>query len=399
MTKIGIYNEPFGGGIGGSEYEVAVLAEALGKSHEVELVHHRSSLTVEALEAFTETDLGSVRLRYVAPVTDEPSFSRNLWQRYQVARQWQASLSAPYDLFICSLHGLPPFCHARRGVLMVLFPFSPAAYIKDQDHSGRRNFFRKGLSQAYYKWEWKRRTAGYQIATAISNFTRIWTQRRWAVDCQVINPPVDSHFRRRSKSNIVLSVGRFSVDGEGHGKKHLEMLNAFGDIYDSDFEGWKYFSVGTLGDLPKHQAYFDELRGLTARCHAELRANVDRGELKDLFERAKIFWHAAGYGVDEERHPELVEHFGIVTVEAMAAGCVPVVINKGAQGEIVEHGVSGYLWNTIEELKSYTRLLARDEQLRLRLSEAARERARVFSRDVFVRKFHQLLKPLLSEGL
>src|SRR2546423_8343869 len=101
MAKIGIYNEPYGGGLGGSEYAVAVIAEALGKSHEVELVHHRLSLTVEELEEFSETDLSSVRLRYVAPTLDEPSYSRNLWRRYQAPRKWHASLSKPYDLCIC----------------------------------------------------------------------------------------------------------------------------------------------------------------------------------------------------------------------------------------------------------------------------------------------------------
>jgi glycosyltransferase involved in cell wall biosynthesis len=399
MAKIGIYNEPYGSGIGGSEYEVAVIAEALGKSHEVELVHHRPALTVAELEEFSETDLSSVRLRYVAPIADEPSYSRNLWRRYQAARKWHASLSEQYDLFICSLHGLPPFCHAPKGVLMVLFPFFSPVHIQPQDFSEQRNFIRKSLSLAYYRWEWKKRTAGYQEKTAISYFTRTWTQRRWGIDCQVINPPVDNHFRTAPKSNIILSVGRFSVEGEGHGKKQLEMLNAFRQMYDSDFKGWEYSSVGTLGSSPKHQAYFDELRRVGVECHAQLVADVDRKELKGLFERSKIFWHAAGYGVDEEAHPELAEHFGIVTVEAMAAGCVPVVINKGGQGEIVEHGVSGYLWNTIEELKKYTRLLAQDDQLRVRMSDAARERARLFSRDVFVEKFRQLVGPLLAEDV
>ena len=59
-----------------------------------------------------------------------------------------------------------------------------------------------------------------------------------------------------------------------------------------------------------------------------------------------------------------MEHFGITTVEAMAAGCVPVVINKAGQREIVEDGVSGFLWNTWGELKDRTQLLAEDGNLR-----------------------------------
>lgn len=89
------------------------------------------------------------------------------------------------------------------------------------------------------------------------------------------------------------------------------------------------------------------------------------------------------------------EHFGIATVEAMAAGCVPVVINKGAQPEIVQHGINGFLWSTLEELKKYTLLVAQDHPLREQLSQAARERARFFDSENFLRRFMKLLSPSL----
>src|SRR5207237_1222717 len=111
--------------------------------------------------------------------------------------------------------------------------------------------------------------------------------------------------------------------------------------------------------------------------------------------RAKVFWHAAGYGDGPDVLPEFSEHFGIATAEAMAAGCVPVVIGQGAQPELVEHGVSGFLWHTLDELKDYTLQVINDDGLRLRLSEAARARARAFARDNFVNSYLNLLRPLL----
>jgi glycosyltransferase involved in cell wall biosynthesis len=115
--------------------------------------------------------------------------------------------------------------------------------------------------------------------------------------------------------------------------------------------------------------------------------------LKSLYERASIFWHAAGYGEDENLWPVYSEHFGISTVEAMAAGCVPVVIKKGGQREIVEHGVSGFLWETLDELMAYTDLLLNDDRLLANMAEAARKRAQMFSRESFIANFLGRLLP------
>ena len=82
----------------------------------------------------------------------------------------------------------------------------------------------------------------------------------------------------------------------------------------------------------------------------ELRLDVSREELLDLYSRASLFWHAAGYGQDERRHPERLEHFGITTVEAMAHGAVPLVYPAGGPAEVVEDGVSGRWWRTPGEL-------------------------------------------------
>jgi glycosyltransferase involved in cell wall biosynthesis len=77
----------------------------------------------------------------------------------------------------------------------------------------------------------------------------------------------------------------------------------------------------------------------------------------------------------------------------MAAGCVPVVINKGGQREIVEHGISGFLWNNLDELSRYTLTLIRDERGRERMSEAARERAKQFSNQRFLDDLRALSQP------
>lgn len=388
--KVGIYNEPAEGAIGGAEISVAVLAEALAGNHQVDIIHHKPSVTREILATISGTNLGNVHMRHVASQPYSFGTGHNPVRRYEKARRWQAQLSEPYDLFINFTHGFPPFCHARRGALVVLFPVHafPPARLASQNSSDEKGRFWNLLASAYHGWEWRKRLETYQLKTAISQFARTWTTRRWGVDCEVIHPPVDINRDVREKENLILSVGRFTATG--HSKKQLEMMTAFGQLSRSAPGEWQYFSVGGLSDGSKDQEYFKSVDALTRDCPARLQPNIERGRLKQLYEKARIFWHAAGYGESEDR-PELAEHFGIATVEAMSGGCVPIVVSKGGQTEIVEHGVSGFLWSTLTELKEYTGLLMRDEQLRARMGEAARARAELFSRERFVSRFRELL--------
>ena len=76
--------------------------------------------------------------------------------------------------------------------------------------------------------------------------------------------------------------------------------------------------------------------------------------------------------------------------EAMAAGCVPIVINKGGQPEIVNHQQDGLLWKSKEELIKQTLKVARDNQLREKLARAAQKRAQVFSQEQFCQEIVKL---------
>jgi glycosyltransferase involved in cell wall biosynthesis len=396
--RVGLYNETAGGGLGGAEVAMAVLAEALRREHEVELLHHDPSLTAGRWAEASGTDLGGVRVRHVAHDPERGHYHRNPWRRYQASRSWHAELSRPYDLFATQVHGTPPFCHARVGALVVLFPFETAPHVRPPEEVQSLPRWRRAVERSYLKWEWQRRMASYRVKMSNSNYTAEWTRRRWGVECQTLYPPIESDFREVGKSPLILSVGRFALEGEGHTKKQPEMLAAFRRMHEGGLDGWEYFSVGSLRDSPAHREHFARLREAAGAAPARLVPNIRRGELKDLYERASIFWHAAGYGEDTDARPELAEHFGMSTVEAMAAGCVPVVINKGGQTEIVRHGVNGFLWDTTEELAGYTRLLAGDASLRARMSEAARARARAFSREEFVSRFYELMGPLLRRG-
>ena len=391
--KVGIYNEPSDSGIGGGEYSVAVLAEALGKKHDVEILHHRRSLSIDQLAELFNVDLAAVRLQYVKYRPDRRSNGHNPLDTYREAKSWHSDLSKPYDVFINFGHKVPPFCHANAGILMVLFPIFDRCSrwpwkIEQWDNS---SIYRKCLRLLYDEWEWRRRLQSYRVVLANSGFTKHWARFRWGVEPRVVYPPVDNHFPVAEKENIILSVGRFVSSGQKH---QMEMVNAFVRMLHNGVRGWEFYALGAVEDAPKDRAYYDRVRRRAKNGPVHVGSNVARPELRSLYARAKIFWHAAGYNSDENVHPEWQEHFGISTVEAMAAGCVPVAINRGGQREIVEHGVSGFLWNNLDELRDYTRQLINDDDLRVRMSIQARERSRLFGKEMFVEQFKAIVTEL-----
>jgi glycosyltransferase involved in cell wall biosynthesis len=380
--RIGLYIEHgLGNGIGGAELMVASLAHAWSKDHDVDLVHHRPPLTRERMSSYSGDSYDRVNFRYIAREPEPPAFA-NPFRRYRAAREWHASVSSSYDLFVNCTHWLPCFCHAKNGALLVLFPF----YIRPPDHPEVRRLpaWKQWRHRTYYDVEWSRRLSTYPHKLAISTFAREWALRRWGIDCTVVFPPVDVDLACGPKEPLVLSVGRFAT--LSHTKKQVEMMRAFRELHSSALAGWTYASVGSLNDRAENRAYFERVRELGQGCPARVEANLPPVELRQLFTRASIFWHATGFDDDTGAHPELAEHFGIATVEAMAAGCVPVVVNKGGQPEIVEHGRSGFVWNTLDELKRYTQMLADDRGLWAHMSAAARERAQTFGRPRFIER-------------
>lgn len=383
--KIGLYIEHgVGNGVGGAELMMAQLASEWSSEHQVDLIHHRPPLTRERIEMFSPDDFQRVTFRYV-PREREVESSGNPVRRYRTARDWQRAVSEGYDLFVNCTHWLPCFCHAKKGVLLVLFPF----YVRPEQTPEIQRLppWKRLRHRAYYEWEWRRRLATYQRRCAISEFSREWTRRRWMLDSEIMYPPVDTEAITSAKEPLILSVGRFST--MAHTKKQMEMMCAFRDIT-RDLPDWTYATVGGLNTRAENHEYFDRVRTSGVGYPTVVEANVDRARVKDLLGRGRIFWHATGLGEDSDQHPELSEHFGIATVEAMAAGCVPVVINRGGQSDIVRHGETGFLWNTLDELKRYTLQLARDPDLWEQMSAAARARAATFSRPHFMKRMTEV---------
>lgn len=234
--------------------------------------------------------------------------------------------------------------------------------------------------------------AAYDQLLANSRFTQSWIERRWQLPSQIVYPPVEID-SPGDKQQTIVSVGRFFQGS--HNKKHLPMIAAFRALCDGGLQGWEYHLVGGCDEAqPKHRAYLQEVRDAAAGYPITFHVNAPFETVRDLYRTGTIFWHATGFGEDEERNPELFEHLGITTVEAMARGCIPIVFGRAGQLEIVDHGVEGFLWYTLAELQTQTRRVIEDAQLRARLAEAALHRSREFAPDSFTHNVRTIIDSL-----
>ena len=224
-----------------------------------------------------------------------------------------------------------------------------------------------------------------------SEFTKSFIGSRFNLKSIVIYPPVAFNPKNVKKENIILHVGRFRVKNVKNDdyKKQGVMIDAFKDMVDKKLKNWRFVLAVSIQEKDKEA--FEIMKKSASGFPIEFLVNKNNNELWYIYSRAKIYWHASGFGEDLEKHPEFAEHFGISTVEAMGARAVPVVINAGGQKEIVTDGENGFVWDSIEELQSKTLKLVGDELLLSKLSKNAEQSSRKFSAERFYQEINDLI--------
>ena len=347
------------------------------------LVHNYNEIDVHAKDYVTIDDLNAkfdLKLRHTNIVKLDLDFSGSLSSRIG-NRKLIEDKTRDYDIFVNMMFLSKHVGRAQFNIYECMFP--PRRYASEAQ---------PGIRMLMAKWMDRRFYESYNCFIAISKFTNHWLATFWQEsDKNIVKyPPVfwekemEGRYHEEKKKNIIISVGRFFV--ASHSKKQLEMTQFFVNHQDV-FKDYEYHLVGSVSNSPKDIEYLNQIKALAATVkNVVIHEDCPSAELMELYTQAKIFWHATGYMVDENRDPDKMEHFGITTVEAMSFGAVPVVINKGGQKETVIPGENGYLWNTEEECVENTVRLIRDDALRRRLAEASVKRAKNFSIDEFYRQ-------------
>ncbi len=231
----------------------------------------------------------------------------------------------------------------------------------------------------------------YDRIVTISAFCQKWIKNYWALPSSILYPPVNTtNFSpAKSKKNIILHVGRFFVSG--HNKKQLALAKLFKHmVHKYGITDWELHFVGSIADGETHHSYFQRVQSEARDVPIFFHTDTPFTELQHIFSEAKIYWHATGLDEDEEKNPGAFEHFGITTVEAMASGCVPVVISGGGQKEIVTAG-SGFVCESRKDLVEQTLILMKDANLLKSMSKEAIKRSDYFSRERFKERFKALI--------
>jgi len=351
--KIGIF-DPYLDTIGGGERYCLSLAETLLEAGwQVDLFWPDESLKSKMIEKF---NLNIDQVNFV----DYNPQKLNLWQRKLFEKNYEV-------LFYVS-DGSLPFMFGSKNFLHFQVPFKAE--------------LKKKLLNRF-----KLKTLRAIICNSL--FTKKIIDTSLGVNSLLVYPPVDvKPIRPLEKENLILSVGRFSQLLQG--KRQDVLIEVFKKmVKGKNLRDWRLVLAG--GSEVGGREYLKKLKSAAKGYSVEITENPSFAELLRLYGQAKIFWTASGYGIDENLAPEKVEHFGMSTVEAMAAGCVVIVMAKGGQKEIVRENEDGFFWLEPDDLEEKTLMVIGEQKLWKKISEKAILKSQDFSKEKFSEEVKKLV--------
>ena len=278
-----------------------------------------------------------------------------------------------YDFIFFLNDGSIPFLFSKNNILHVQVPFASKINIKQKLlNTVKSKFINKIVCN--------------------SAFTASFIPENLKSKVQIIYPPVDIESMQSDqvKQNIILSVGRF--DNILNSKKQDILIETFIKfVKQNPNTDWKLILMGGSRQQETDNHYLIYLKNLAKNLPIEFIVNPDFTKLKHIYSISKIYWHAAGYNVDQKIHPEQCEHFGITPVEAMASGIIPILTNKGGLPEIITDGLDGYLWDEPTELLAKTQIVINTPVEFQKMQQKAIESSKRFSKEIFKNKIIDLL--------
>lgn len=349
--RIALYNLHFAT-LGGGERRTALLSAHLAQAHEV-AIFSASPLDTESIGDLFGIDLSRLNNR-VLPDLD--------LHHAAVIAAWNP------DLFINNSYCSRLRCPAPRGIYMCMFP------------EGKSN----GLE-------------GYQVVTANSAYTQRWIAQFWGRASEVVYSAVEPMGPAAQKEKIILNVGRFQSDvGDNHFKHQDLLLKTFHRLQWEIDSSWEMHFVGTIGSQRGDRPYAEALGRRAVQPSVHLHFGLSQTDLRELYRRSALYWHATGYGDLARNNPARQEHFGMTILEAMSAGVIPLAFRGGGPCETIVHGTSGFLWTQPTELLEHTRNLIASYDLRQAMSGQAIQRSRQFDKSQYLQRMDAIISRIFA---
>jgi glycosyltransferase involved in cell wall biosynthesis len=195
-----------------------------------------------------------------------------------------------------------------------------------------------------------------------------------------ITIPVDLNgFSLDNKKKQILYVGRMDYEN----KRVNRIVEAWQDIAEK-YEDW---SLILVGDGPHKQKLIDYVK----------KNNVDRVKFEGFQVEPPIRYYkdASIFMLTSD-----LEGFGLVIIESMSFGCVPIVYGSyEAAYDIIDQGQCGFVtpkpYKKSETIKKMETLI-NDDTLRREMAIKAMEKAKKFSIDSISKKWYDLFEEILK---
>lgn len=206
---------------------------------------------------------------------------------------------------------------------------------------GKRNF----VVSFFPKESLKPKDGVWDGCISICDYTAKYALSYWGLNSSIIYPAISPEFYHSGPKDAkrIVSIGHFFEEPDGHSKNQHILCEAFTRTLEAD--GYKLTLIGNAnaGD----EAYVRKVKECAKGKNITIKVNPDFDVVKSELGKAKYLWHANGYGRTD---PSQTEHFGIIVLEAIASGAIPIVHKSGGAPDIV----GAIAWERPEDLERIT---------------------------------------------
>lgn len=219
--------------------------------------------------------------------------------------------------------------------------FQPEVYLHCSHFTRIEPIGERNYVVAFFPKKELRPTSPIDGCISICEYTATWVANYWDLQSFVLTPAIDpSLYRSDKKKKKIVSIGHFFEEQDGHSKNQHILAQAF----DDRFKGWELVLLGNAN--PGDEPYVRKVRKTAEGKAIRVEVNKHDQFLKAELSSASHYWHANGYGRTD---PGQTEHFGIVVLEAIASGAIPIVHASGGAPQI-----AGITWREPEDLAKLT---------------------------------------------